>query len=262
MSGMKLSSEQRQAVEAHLSRFKAYLGGPEYASEKADRTRRTAFFQEDLRARLPELSEADVTELVTMLWASRMWGNKQYHAQQIITENGIDKLRVELGKLLDISEPPGKRYARFVNNVKHLGPAATTEMLTYACPDACGIWNKQARQAVAILGLSDVVNPKKYRLTSREYSTFNRLLEAIADLLRQASVPDPDLLMVDYFLYDVAAHPSDEPAAPAPSDTFDHDEIRDLVQSIGVMLGLVGSSRKSGTSPALSEAMVLAISPV
>jgi len=237
MTIIKLTSQQKKTIETHLVRFKSYLGGAEYVADQRERESRVTFFREELPTRLPDLSEADVTELVTMLWATAMWGNKQYHAQQIITENGIDKLRQELTKLLDASQPPGKRYARFVGNVKHLGPAAVTEMLTYISPDQCGIWNNRARQAVAILGLSDLINPKKYQLTGKEYDTFNAVLHAIAEQLRQAGVTDPDLLLVDFFLYDVAAHPGKE-LVPAPSpEGFDHNEIRDLVHSIGIMLG-------------------------
>lgn len=235
MSAVKLTSQQKKAIGAHLARFKSYLADKQYLADQHERARRVTFFRNELPARLHELSEADVTELVTMLWATAFWGNKQYHAQQVITENGIDKLRQELTRLLDASQPPGERYERFVGNIKHLGPAAATEMLTYMSPDQCGIWNKPARQAIGTLGLSDLISPKKYRLTGEEYDVFTSVLLAIAAELRQAAIADPDLLLVDFFLYDVAAHSGE--GLPPSLDTFDHNEIRDLVYSIGVMLG-------------------------
>lgn len=96
MTAIELTPHQKKAIEVHLDRFKSYLATEEYLADQRERERRVTFFHEELPARLPELSEADITELVTMLWATAMWGNKQYHAQQIITENGIDKLRQEL----------------------------------------------------------------------------------------------------------------------------------------------------------------------
>jgi hypothetical protein len=237
MRTIKLTPQQKKDIDTHLSRFKTYLTSQEYKADQEERRRRVTFFQGELPDLLPELSEADVTELVTMLWASRIWGNKQYHAQQIITENGIDRLRQELANLLDTSQPSGKRYDRCVRDVKHLGPAAVTEMLTYISPDQCGIWNNRAREAIAILGLSDLVNPKKYRLTAKEYDTFNAVLHAVAEELRRAGIRDSDLLLVDFFLFDVAIHPGEEPPPPLPPEAFDHDEIRDLVHSVGVMLG-------------------------
>lgn len=128
MGAIKLTSQQKKAIDTHLGRFKSYLAEEPYRADQRERERRVAFFRDELPTRLPDLSEADVTELVTMLWATALWGNKQYHAQQVITENGIDKLRQELTRLLDTSRPPAKRYERFVHNVKHLGPAAVTEM--------------------------------------------------------------------------------------------------------------------------------------
>jgi hypothetical protein len=110
-------------------------------------------------------------------------------------------------------------------------------MLSYIQPDARGIWNKKGREAIESLGLDSYVNPNKYRLSSEEYNTFNEVLHSIAKELEAAQFEHVDLLFVDYFLYEVTQNP----ALPTPPieklETFDHDEIRDMIQGIGVMLG-------------------------
>lgn len=110
-------------------------------------------------------------------------------------------------------------------------------MLCYIQPQICGIWNQKARQALKILGLNSYVDPNKYRLSADEYETFNQVLRAIAKELEAPQFKNVDLLFVDYFLYEVGQATPEQPSPPEPSEVFDHDEMRDIIQSIGVMLG-------------------------
>jgi mRNA-degrading endonuclease RelE of RelBE toxin-antitoxin system len=237
MITMRLTPQQKQAIRSHLAHFHTYLSCEEFAADQTERRQRVAFFQNELPARLPWLSGTDITELVSMLHAVALWGNKQYHARKIIAENGIDKLRGELEAVLDASQPPAKRYGRFDSNIKYVGPGAATEILAYVSPEQCGIWKRPVREAIGILGLGEIVNPNRYQLSVREYETFNALLLTIAEELRLASIAVPDLLFLDLFLCEVAEYPgARRPPAPPPEAT-DHDEIRDLIQSIGLMLG-------------------------
>ena len=230
MSAINLTPEQKRAIRRHLQAFDS----EQLQEEKKYRLSRVSYFQERLPERVAELSEADVSELVAMLWASQMWGNKQYLAQKIITDNGIEKLRRELKALLDTSSPVETRYERFLSQIKGLGPASVTEMLCYIQPETCGIWNQKARQALKILGLGNYVNPDKYRLSAGEYKAFNQVLRSISEELKAAGFQDVDLLFVDFFLYEVSqTTPGPEPKP----EEFDHDEIRDVIRDIGVMLG-------------------------
>ena len=230
MSAINLTPEQKRAIRRHLQAFDS----EQLQEEKKCRLSRVSYFQERLPERVAELSEADVSELVAMLWASRMWGNKQYLAQKIIADNGIEKLRRELKALLDASSPVETRYERFLSQIKGLGPASVTEMLCYTQPETCGIWNQKARQALKILGLGNYVNPDKYRLSASEYKTFNQLLRSIREELEAAGFRDADLLFVDFYLYEISqSTPGPE---PWPGE-FDHDEIRDVIRDIGMMLG-------------------------
>ena len=234
MNAISLTPEQKRAIKTHLQAFRRYAASEQFQKDQEERLSRVSYFQRELPGRVAELSEADMDELITMLWASRMFGNKQYLVQKVISDNGIEKLRRELKLLLDTSSPAAARYERFLKEVKRLGPASVTEMLCYIQPESCGIWNQKARQALKILKLDNYVNPDKYRLSGEEYETFNQVLYAISEELKAAQFQDVDLLFVDYFLYEVS-QTTPEPV-PEPGE-WDHDEIRDLVQSIGVMLG-------------------------
>lgn len=114
MNAIGLTSEQKKSIKTHLQAFRRYASGERFREDQGDRLSRVSYFQERLPERVAELSEADVSELVAMLWASRMWGNKQYLAQKIIADNGIEHLRIELKALLDASSPVETRYERFL----------------------------------------------------------------------------------------------------------------------------------------------------
>lgn len=235
MTQIRLSDEQRQVLQPHIERFRAYLSSDGFREDQQERSEHVRFFQQILPARLAELAESDVAELVENLWSTRMWGNRAYLVQTIVSDNGLDTLKHELGLLLDGFQPVGERYEGFVKRVKRLGPAAASEMLTYLQPTDCGIWNQKARQGLRVLGLSEYVNVGKYALSGPEYTAFNTLLGAIAEELRQAGVEQVDLLLVDYFLYEVIQQ-TEPPDLTVPED-FDHNEMRDIIAGVGEMLG-------------------------
>lgn len=235
MAEVTLTPEQKKAIKKYLQAFAKYVASDQFHEDQSERARRVDYFQRELPKQLDGLSETELVELIAELWASQIWGNKQYLAQKIISDNGIENVEAELKHLLDTSRPVGARYERFLKRVKGLGPASVTEILCSFQPDTCGIWNRKARDAIRILKLDGYVNPDKYQLSAAEYETFNQVLSTVAEELRAAKFKDVDLLFVDFFLYEVREAAEGPPAEPP--EAFDHNEIRDLIQSIGVMLG-------------------------
>jgi len=214
------------------------MRGDQFKKDMEERKERITFFQKELKNRLDEFSEADFETIISLLWASRMWGNKTYLAQKIVNENGLEKLREQLKNLANTNEPESA-YSRFLQEIKGLGPASVTEILTYLYPSRCGIWNRQAREGLKILKITDEINLNKYVLSAEEYKKFNELLENIAAELHLNGIDDVDFLMVDYFLYEVAQTPHSigETGKPAKSAMFDHDEVKELLAQIGTSLG-------------------------
>ncbi len=236
---MNLTSEQINAIKKHTNKFLKYMRSKEHENDRQARSERVNYYKTVLPNKLSELSELDIEELVTNLWASEIWGNKQYRAQKIISENGIPKIQLELTKLLDTSKPPSTRYQRALKELNEMGPASITEMLSYIQPKECGMWNRRAREALIILGIDNYVNPTKYNINSEEYKKFNEILQAIANILiseTPLTETDIDMLIVDFFLYAVQQDEKDGIPETKPGD-FDHDEIRDLIINIGSMLG-------------------------
>ncbi len=235
---MILTGEQKNAIRQHIQRFHDYMKQEQFQQDQAERKQRITFFKNELKNRLDEFSEADFETIISLLWASRMWGNKTYLAQKIVNDNGLDKIKEELKKLVK-SKYPEQAYSRFLQEIKGMGPASVTEILTYLHPDHCGIWNRQARNALKILKITDHINPEKYALSTAEYKLFNELLRAIAAELQDLNIQDVDLLMVDFFLYEVAKSTQFpvEKVSGRGTTEFDHNEIKDLIAQIGSSLG-------------------------
>lgn len=244
MQPLILSPQQQQALKPFVQSFAQYIKSDDFAQDQADRVQRELYFQKELPQRIDRLTEAELDELIVKLWASRMWGNKQYHVQKVLADNGLEKLRTELKMLLDTSTPYPLRYERFLLEIKGLGPASLTEMLCYIDPQECGIWNKKARQAIKILALDTFVNPAKYRLSPREYETFNQVLKTVAGQLPQINGKSADLLFVDYFLFQITEEIPQAAVPDVSTIAFDHDEMRDLIESIGAMLGFDTDTEK------------------
>ncbi|RKY04067.1 hypothetical protein DRP77_04865 [Candidatus Poribacteria bacterium] len=237
MEGVMLTEAQRAIIREYVKSFREYLKTKDFQHDQEEREEHRRFFQRELRERLEGLSESDIEEVVKRLWANAMWSNKQYLASQIVEINGLEKLQEAFKDLL-YSDDPEEAYSRFLSKIKGFGPSSVTEILCYIHPDRCGIWNKQARRALMKLDV-DVVNPRKYQLSTEEYKRFNELLQAIKSELEQELRQEleeigveADLLFVDFFLFKV----SQAISLPPPSD-FDHNEIRDLIAQIGENLG-------------------------
>ncbi len=233
---MKLSPKQVNALRHYVKKFDSYLKSNSFSNDLSDREQRVSFYHEELPDKIEDISEIELEEIISNLWASRMWGNKQYLVQKIINENGLGSIKYEIKRLLDTSIPASERYYRALNKINGLGPASITEMLTYIQPEECGIWNRKARDALKILGIEHV-NPDKYRLSANEYAIFNQLMLEILNELKNAGISTDyamDLIFVDFFLFVVS---QGLPTVIYNGPIFDHDEIRDLTENIGVMLG-------------------------
>lgn len=245
----ELTDNQKELMIKYIPTFKEYLESPQADADKKDRREKTTFYHALTKEELLSMDEAKAQTLIANLWATQFWKNQQYILEKIIADNSLDKLRTEFAELLCGSASIGERYARFLSNVKGLGPASITEMLALACPDECGIWNDKARKALTILGFSDVLTVQKYQITAKELEKFNDVCRSIARELEHGELGKTDLLGVDYFLYEVTlAGPTKEVISGARDEDFDHDEIKEHIRDIGVLLGFkADTEQKIGT---------------
>ena len=235
---VELNEKQKKNLKDYFNKlYPTYKKSEEFEKHKNVVLDRISYFRKELPKKIDDISEIDLVEILSNTWAiSRAWGNVQYRAQKIIADNGIKKIKEAFKILLDTSIPPHKRYGKVLKMIKGLGPAAITEILSYIHPHECSIWNRKAREALDILNIS-IINTNRYKLTPQEYKTYNKLVKTIQEELnfQKSKMEDIGLFLTDFFFFEL----SQQGAKPEkPKDNgFDHDEIRDLTQDIGSMLG-------------------------
>ncbi|MEM3081408.1 MAG: hypothetical protein QXH35_06900 [Nitrososphaerota archaeon] len=193
---------------------------------------------------IDQLYESEIRQVISSLWAFGWWANKQYVMNRFFKSTDLATFRSELKNLVYGAEPLAKRYDRFFEKVRGIGPAAVTEILAHVNPSQYGIWNDKSRKALEILGLGGVLPTRKYKISGSEYEKFVEVLKSLFKLV----YPDqthPNLLDMDLFLYYIAAKDKEvmeEVAVEEEDYDFDHDEVVDKLVEIGNGMGFEAES--------------------
>jgi len=206
---------------------------PEFIEEREEKK---DFFQEKLsKSNISSLEEGDIREIVRNLWAFQIWTNKDYIVEEM-TDEGIEKFRNNLKDALYRSSDKGEAYDKLIENVKMVGPASASELLTCVFPDKCGIWNRKAREGLKILSYEGKLPLDKKKITGEQYVKFNKALKEIRDKLQDLDHDIEDMLELDYFLFDIIERTEEKEEEEKTKD-FDHDEMINTIAEIGDGLG-------------------------
>lgn len=236
----------RQKLTRALETFKEYSKEKRFEEDTKERRDRKVFFQSIFKHNIDEIT---FSELIKKLWASGLWGNKEYLVNKIIHDNGMDKLKQELSRLVSKEGSLGDRYEGYLKRIKGMGPSMVTELLCYLQPDEAGIWNDKARKALGWLETKGVPFDT-YKINGEEYNLFNNVQKRLADVLAKEGYGEVDLLFVDYFLWEVwnnfAKHEKyqESKIVLKTVTTSKHDEIRDKIAQIGSWLGFEVETEK------------------
>ncbi len=254
---MNLTAEQRERIGQYIPAFRQYLDSTGREADMSERQSRHELYRQLLSPEgLAQMNELEFGQVISSLWASRVWSNMSYLVNKLVQDNGLETLRQQLHQLLWGQGRVADRYDAFRRAVKGLGPASVTELLAFVYPDQCGLWNDKVRKALALLGFREtfpLIN--KSQIKGREYERFNELLALIRDELAQSGIQRLDFLGVDYFLFVVwevgrasldAVAVAEEAPVPrlSPDYDFDHDEIIDHLVAIGQWLGFQAEKEK------------------
>lgn len=252
MAGInELSPPQRERIARFVPAFRRYLDNIEHEDDFLERQARHELYTQLLSASgLSQMSELEFGQLVSSLWANRIWGNKGYLVDKIIGDNGLNTLKEQLKRLLWGKGDIGTRFDAFRKAVKGLGTASITELLAFVHPEMCGVWNDTTRQAISLLDF-DLPVLRKAQINGSEYQAYNALLAGIQAELAQHGIDDQDLLGVNYFLFTVWEVGREQPPTTQrtvtpriPVEDFDHDEIVDQLVNIGQWLGFQAEKEK------------------
>lgn len=261
MNDAKLKS----AIQAYISKKKT--NAAYYDENWTERKERKEYYQSFDKSKLLSMTEDQFLEYISKLWSMLIWGNKKYVVDKLVADNGFENVKKQLVELLYGSVAIEKRWDAFLKNVKGLGPATISELLTYINPQEYVIFNKTTISCYTYLDIPDM--PKyNYQYTGKKYVEVCTIAKQIAAMLKSAGVDDADLLAVDYFLWDEILPLAEKktPNAPQPMPVVDkpvsakdtkslHDEIKEKLVAIGELLGFESRAEVRITAGAVVDAV-------
>jgi hypothetical protein len=212
--------------------------------EREDLVRYYQSFKED---RLLSMSEEEIYEYLSRLWAMLIWGNKRYVVDKIIEDNGSQNFKKILAQLVWGKKDICERWDSFRSEIKGMGPAMTSEILCKTHPSDFMLWNRRAYVGLNYLEVENL--PKHdYQLTGQKYKYLCDVCKGISQELKDAGLKDTTLLAVDYFIWEqlqveenlskIHRRKSEGEMAEVPEESkFMHDDIRDKLRDIGQWLG-------------------------
>jgi len=250
-----------ELLKKHIESYKNNLKkDPEkHINDLNERKERINFYQSWTKEKILSMTEDDLYNYISKLWAMLIWGNKKYVVDKMIQDNGFSELKNDLADLVWGKNHLINRWDSFRKNIKGFGPAMISEILCHVHPDECMVWNRRAYVALNYLGVKDL--PRyNYQLTGKKYNELSEETQKIAEAMKQAGIPDVNLLFADYFMWDelqgednlseiyaktkTAKEMSSVEIASEETSDFIHNEIRDKLSDIGSWLGFTSSIEK------------------
>lgn len=253
---MNLTSKQREHIQRFVPAYQRYQESDEHVRDCAARSARSELYRQLLsQNEINKMTELEFGQVISSLWASQKWtANMGYFVNKLIHDNSLQNLVDQLNSLVWGQEGIPIRYDTFRQIIKGLGAASLTEILAFVHPNECGLWNDKARRALQILGFEEVFPAvRKSQISGHEYQTFNTLLSGIREELVQNKIDIPDLLGINYYLFEVWRNGKkigelipevDAIPTRSTSDDFDHDEVRDQLVAMGQWLGFQAEKEK------------------
>lgn len=240
-----------------------------YFSENwKEREERRAYYQSFDEEKLVAMTEDEFLEYISKLWSMLVWGNKKYVVDKIIRDNGFGYVKKQLAKLLYGSLDLETRWNEFLKDVKGLGPATVSELLSYSNPKEYVIFNKTTVLCYSYLGVPDM--PKyNYQYTGKKYIEVCTIAKEIAKKMEDSGIRDVDLLVVDYLLWDEilslvekneqedgsSKTVQQDTSSSTRNDKSMHDEIKEKLVEIGGLLGFDSRSEVKIADGAVVDAV-------
>lgn len=247
-----------ELLERHIKSYLRHLKNQtlEKQKEQEGRAKRVTYYQAWSKDKLLKMSEEEVYQYISKLWAMLIWGNKHYVVDKLINDNGLGNFRKELANLVWGEDPIEKRWDGFRSNVKGLGPAMMSEILCHVHPDKYMVWNRRAYVGFNYLRVEKL--PRyDYQIKGATYKQLSNVAKIIAEELKKEGLEEPNLLTVDYFIWNELQVEDNlsqihkkaviaEEIARSTDDTsqFIHNDIRDKIADIGQWLGFTATTER------------------
>ena len=194
-------------------------------------------------------------------------GRQAGPCKKIINDNGFVYLKEQFAELLFGEYDFIERWDNFSYNVKGVGGATMSELLTYVNPNRFAIMNNISIGCLAYLEVEGL--PKyNYQHTGEKYLYICEKTKEIAAELVAGGIDDADLLVADYFFWDEIMplannkatssstnKESDNACASKEQKKSFHTELKECIVAIGELLGFESSSEVKVAEGAVVDAV-------
>jgi len=228
-----------------------------FSDDLKERLSLIEYYQLFTRDKILSMTEEDVYQYLSKLWAMLIWGNKHYVVDKIIENNSLKNFREHLADLVWGENGIDAKWDNFRKHIKGMGPAMMSEILCKTHPEEFILWNRRAYVGLNYLGVKNL--PKyDYQLTGKVYKDLCQIAKAISVELKKEGYGDASLLAVDYFIWEqlqveenlskiygiktVSAGKTS--VVPDGDSTFIHNDIRDKLSDIGQWLGFTAKTEQ------------------
>jgi hypothetical protein len=184
-------------IKNYIEQFRNWLKEDEKAKRwREDRERRIKWYKEKLSLeKIDSLTENDFSEMIKKLWASDVWKNKDYKVRSLIKDNGFEKIKQGLKKLLYGKEEIEKRWDEFKKSIKGLGPSSMSEILAFFNPEEYPLINQKTYKVLPRLGISiDIVR------NGKEYKKAKEKVEKVKVALIENGFENVNFVFTDLFI--------------------------------------------------------------
>ena len=257
---------QNKLIHALDGYVKKYAANTKtYEEEAQQRKDRSNYYKSYNAKKIRSMTEDDMYEYISKLWSMLIWGNKKYIVDKLISDNGFEALKDHLIELLYGNKPIEVRWDHFHKEVKGLGPASMSELLSNVSPCDYVIFNKNTVICFNYLGIADM--PKyDYQYTGKKYVEVCNSAKEIAGLMEQKELPDTSMIAVDYFMWDeilpltgktvaVIEAPIEAAKSSKIATKSIHSELQSKIVSIGALLGFESRAEVKIAAGAIVDAV-------
>lgn len=201
MISQSLSAKNKKILQEYGKNFQSWLDTKKGKNDLKGHREHEKYYKSHLsKGAINELTEENVVEIFSNLWAHMGWTDKHWVSKRILDKNGLLKLKKELYNLFYGSDEFAERFDSIVNNIAGIGTSIVTELLSMIYPNKFCIWNTVTKQTLKFLNimLPSEELLKEGRITGEQYKQcieFMNLIKKDLEPFGVTNFVDLDLFM-------------------------------------------------------------------
>ncbi len=198
-----LTDSQIKEIGSFSDRYKVELktNSSEWQENLKDHKDHAEFLSQRLsKENIDGLNENTFRDMWKFLWASNIWGNKDWYIDnKLLKPNGLENVKEALKDLLYGEESIDHRYDTFCNKIKGFGASSISEILNFVFPEKYCLWNATPRAVLPYLGIKILPDKfLKYNIsTGKEYLQVLNVLTIIKNQLSNFGFENPNFIDLD-----------------------------------------------------------------